>query len=159
MTQDDLTMDKLRCPTTRQSQVAMEAKAKALASVATELEDLRRQTSEKGQKLAESQWVELELRGHARALEERERTVELEIATRVDQESQKIREETARMLTEEHRLRDAEKDKKLQDANQGKRSTEPKTARFPTDPGGSARATARGLIKSAFPWDGVESRQ
>jgi hypothetical protein len=46
--------------------------------------------------------AELELRSRARMLEDRERTAELEIARRLDQETRKVREETARTLTEEY---------------------------------------------------------
>jgi hypothetical protein len=142
---------------TRQSQLASEAEAKALAAVSVELEDLRRQAFEKDRKLAESQQVELELRRHARALEERERTVELEIARRIDHESQKIREEAARVITEEHHLRDAEKDKKLQDAIKANEELSRKLQQGSQQTQGEVlELQLEALIKSAFPWDAVE---
>lgn len=58
----------------------------------------------------------MELRKQKRELEERSKTLELEVARKIDAERATIQEETAKLLQEEHRLKDAEKDKKLQDA-------------------------------------------
>jgi hypothetical protein len=100
----------------QQAEIELQARATAKAAISVELDDLRRQAAEKDHQLAKAQQAELEVRARTRALEEKERTVELEIARRLDQEASKVRDETARRLSEEYRLKDAEKDKKLQDA-------------------------------------------
>jgi hypothetical protein len=95
-----------------------EAKEKAEAKVAVELQALREAVQEKDKKLEESREAELALRRRERELEEREKERELEVARRLDTERKRIEEITANRLMEEHRLKDAEKDKKLHDAIQ-----------------------------------------
>ena len=92
-----------------------EAKKKAEQVVAIELNDLKAQVTEKDQKLLEAQNAELELRKQRRELEERRRTLELEMTRKLDDEREKIKEETLSIFTEEHRLKDSEKDKKISD--------------------------------------------
>ena len=91
----------------------VEAEQNARQSVSLELEDLRRQAAQQNERLQAAQQAELKFRKHKRDLEERERTLELETARRLDQERRRIEEETAKRITEQHRLHDAEKDKKL----------------------------------------------
>jgi hypothetical protein len=93
-----------------------QAEQQARQSVSLELEDLKRQATEKDEKLQAAEKAELELRKQKRALEERERALELETARRIDQERGRIEQDAARRVEEQYRLRDAEKDKKLQDA-------------------------------------------
>jgi len=90
-------------------------KQKAKEAVAFELEDLRTRLKEKGQKLEESQKVELELRKQRRELEEKQKSLQLEVSRKLDEERDKIREETVKIFTEEHRLKDLEKEKQMKD--------------------------------------------
>ena len=92
-----------------------EAKKKAEQTIAIELNDLKIQVTEKDQKLLEAQNAELELRKQRRELEERQRILELEMTRKLDDEREKIKEETLSIFTEEHRLKDSEKDKKISD--------------------------------------------
>jgi hypothetical protein len=101
--------------TLAKAQLQNEADKKARDAVAVEIADLRQQATEKHQQLETARHAELELRRQKRELEDREKALELETARRIDAERQKIRDETARRLQEEHWLRDAEKDKKLGD--------------------------------------------
>jgi hypothetical protein len=139
------------------AEIELQARATAKAAISVELDDLRRQAAEKDHQLAKAQQAELEVRARTRALEEKERTVELEIARRLDQESSKVRDETARRLSEEYRLKDAEKDKKLQDAikaneelrrrlQQGSQQTQCEVLELELET----------LIKNTFPLDHVE---
>src|ERR1017187_5285411 len=64
----------------------------------------------------QDQKIELELRKQKRALEDREKQRDLEIARTLDDERRKIQDETIKRIEEQHRLKDAEKEKKLQDA-------------------------------------------
>lgn len=92
-----------------------EARRKAEERISLELKDLEEQLSEKDRKLQESQKVELELRKERRELEERQKTLELELSQRLDEERERIRQEAVKMVSEEYRLKDLEKDKKIND--------------------------------------------
>jgi hypothetical protein len=96
--------------------LAKEALQKARQEASTELKELREASAEKDRKLQEAQDKELELRKEKRQLEAAKKTMELDIARKLDEERQEIRDEAAKEFLEEHRLKDAEKDRKLQDA-------------------------------------------
>lgn len=92
-----------------------DARQKAREAFAVELKDLHRQIDEKESKLREAQRLELDLRKHRRELEEREKTFELEMARRLDDERKKIKEEASKRIMEEYRLKDLEKEKQIND--------------------------------------------
>ena len=96
---------------------AFEEKAKkdAYESVTLELSDLREQLEEKTRNLKEARKQELELLKKQRELQEKEENMELEVTRKLDEERQKILEKATGKFEEEHRLKDAEKDKKLND--------------------------------------------
>ena len=96
---------------------AFEEKAKkdAYESVTIELSDLREQLEEKTTNLKEARKQELELLKKQRELQEKEENMELEVTRKLDEERQKILEKATGKFEEEHRLKDAEKDKKLND--------------------------------------------
>ena len=98
------------------SELSKHADEAARAALAMELEDLRRQTDEKSSQLRAAQESELTLRQEKRALEERERALELEVSRRLDEEGRRVEEATAKRLEEEHRTRDADKDRRLEEA-------------------------------------------
>lgn len=77
------------------SKLEEEAKQNAEQKVAVELKDLKAQVTEKEQKLLEAQNAELELRKQRRELEERQRILELEMTRKLDDEREKIKEETS----------------------------------------------------------------
>ena len=95
--------------------IEKEAKQKAEESVGVEFKDLRSQIEEKDKKLAEAQQQELDLRKKARELEDAKRAFELEVTRKLDEERGKIREAVAKSLTEEYRLKEAEKEKQISD--------------------------------------------
>ena len=97
------------------AKVEDESKQKAKESVAIELKDLNEQLKEKEQKLQESQKAELEFRKQRRELEEKQKSFELEMTRKLDEEREKIREETVKSVSEQQRLKDLEKDKKISD--------------------------------------------
>jgi hypothetical protein len=85
------------------------------SSIRLEVEDLKAQVSEKAKRIEESEKIELDLRKKARALEEKEKSLEVELQRKFDAEKEKIQAETTQKLTEEIRLKAAEKDKQLDD--------------------------------------------
>jgi len=76
---------------------------------------LQAQVAEKEQKLLDAQSKELELRKQRRDLEEKYKNIELEMARKLDEERERMREEISKSVAENHRLKDMEKDKKMND--------------------------------------------
>lgn len=94
---------------------ALESKLKAELQSQSNIEliDLKNQLAEKARQAESMQLAELELRKQKRELEERQKMQELELVRKFDAERALIEEKTAQRLTEEQRLKAAEKDKQL----------------------------------------------
>jgi hypothetical protein len=84
-------------------------------SVAVELEDMRRQVTEQSAKITELQQTELALRERERKLEDDKKSLELEVARKVDAERQKIEAAVSARIAEEYQLREKEHVKQMQD--------------------------------------------
>ncbi|MCZ7401931.1 MAG: DUF2130 domain-containing protein [Candidatus Methanoperedens sp.] len=134
-----------------------EARQKAQEAIAIDLEDLRGQISEKDKKLKEAQKAELDLRKQKRELEDSKRNFELEMAKKLDEEREKIRDMTLERAKEEHKLKDLEKDKKIagmltqidelkRKAEQGSQQTQ----------GEALEQELEDILKSAFLHDDIE---
>jgi len=80
------------------------------------LADLKSQLEEKTRRVRDAESAELDLRKKMTALEEKTRSLDLEIARRIDAERRQITEKALREADDAHRIKDAEKDKKLEDA-------------------------------------------
>ena len=91
------------------------AKKKAESALSMEMRDLRSQLREQEAKLQESQKAELSLRKRERELEAAMKSMELEVARKVDAERGKIAEEVSKRITEENRMRELEKEKQIND--------------------------------------------
>ncbi|HBG46260.1 MAG TPA: DUF2130 domain-containing protein [Deltaproteobacteria bacterium] len=139
------------------SRLADEARKKALEQVATELNDLKEERIRKDALLEEARGQELELRRRARVLEEEKKALDLKVAREIDAEREQIRQATLEMFSEEHRLKDMEKDKKISDmlrhieelkrkGEQGSMQTQ----------GEVAELDLEALLRSKFPVDVVE---
>lgn len=137
--------------------IKREAKKEALAALELEFRDLKEQNEEKDKKLEEARKAELEFRKRMRELEEQKKSVELEVARKIDKEREKIKQTTLEMFTEEHRLKELEKDKKISDmlktiedlkrkAQQGSMQTQ----------GEVLELDIEGLLKTTFPTDEIE---
>jgi hypothetical protein len=88
-------------------------KAKALQ--ATELKSLRDQVTEQNEAIAKLQAEEVTQRKRARDLEAREKALTLEVERRVDTAVKAAEAAATEQAFEQHRLKDAEKDKQLAD--------------------------------------------
>ena len=77
--------------------------------------DLMEQLREKERKLQESREAELALRKERRELEESKRAFELEMTRKLDEERARIRDDAARAIADEHRMKDLEKEKQISD--------------------------------------------
>jgi hypothetical protein len=91
------------------------ARAEAAKALAVEMQDLRDTLQAKDTKLEEARQTEIALRKRERALEERTKDIELEVARQMDAERKEVEDKTARRITDEYRMKDAEKDKKMSD--------------------------------------------
>jgi len=134
-----------------------ELNQKAKEAVALELEDLRSQLKEKGQKLEESVKAELELRKQRRELEERQKSLELEVSRKLDEEREKVRQEAIRSFTEEHRLKDLEKDKQIKDMLKQIEDLRRKAEQGPVQLKGEVlELELEDILKEKFPLDQIE---
>ncbi|MFZ3063213.1 MAG: DUF2130 domain-containing protein [Actinomycetota bacterium] len=137
--------------------LASEAKRRATEAAALEMKDLLEQIEEKDRKLEEARKAELELRRQRRALEEREKAIELEMARKLDEERARIKDEALKSATEEHRLKDLEKEKQINDmrkqiedlkrkAEQGSQQTQGEVLELDLEE----------ILKANFPLDHIE---
>lgn len=92
-----------------------EARKRAEQSVSTELRDLEGQLEEKTKQAEQAQKRELGLLKRVREVEEREKALELEVQRKVDAEKKAIWDQAAKTAAEQHRLKDAEKEKQITD--------------------------------------------
>jgi hypothetical protein len=99
---------------TRQATATAEEAARS--AVSAEVESLRQQAASADKQRREAQASELALRNRARELEEREQSLELEVARKLDTARADLTSEITDRLDNERRLKDAEKDKRLSDA-------------------------------------------
>lgn len=93
------------------AQAAALAAQKAKADQATETAALRQEVAEQRDAIAKLQAQELEQRKRARDVEAREKALALDVERQVDARGKTVEEETAKRVQEQHRLKDAEKDK------------------------------------------------
>ena len=145
---------RIKLETTR---LEKEAKQRAEQAIAVELKDLQAQVTEKERKLLEAQKAELEFRKQRRDLEEKQKNVELEMSRKLDQEKTKIRQEALESLSEEHRLKDLEKDKKIGDMlkqiDDLKRKAEQGSQQLQ---GEVLELELEEILKANFPFDQIE---
>lgn len=91
------------------------AEEKISAKIVGEQKFLKDELLQKDKELQKARELELQIRKEKNALEEERKSFEIEKQRQMDEERGKIREEAARQLIDEHRLKDAEKDKKMSD--------------------------------------------
>lgn len=96
---------------TQKIEIAAAETAKTLVKI--DLDDLRKQISEKDEKIKEGYKKELEFRQKTRDLEEREKRIELDILKRVDEERNKIKDDAIKNFQDQFRLQLAEKESKI----------------------------------------------
>jgi hypothetical protein len=126
-------------------------------AVAIEIADLKQQAVEKDSKLEAAGATELALRKEKRELEENAKTLELDVARKIDAERGRIEEETAQRVQDEHRLKDAEKDKKLQDALRVNEELRRKLQQGSQQTQGEVlELELEELIRTNFPMDEIE---
>jgi hypothetical protein len=93
--------------------LAVQAAARAEEGVAVRLKDLETQVVEQQRKLVEAQQQELDLRKQRRRLQAEKAALELSVVQRLDEERPKIEQAAQETFAEQHRLKDAEKDRSI----------------------------------------------
>ena len=133
-----------------------EAAKKAEKKVAQELGELRAELKDQARDLEESRRLELTLRKREREVERKQQDLELTVARQIDKERSRIVAETAGRLTEEQRLRDAEKERQLADLRHQieelKRKAEQGSQQLQ---GEAAEGELESTLRAAFPADEV----
>jgi hypothetical protein len=137
--------------------IEKQAIKKANDQTLVELENLRREGAERQKTIDQVRKVELDLRAEKRALEEREKQRDIEIARTLDQERRTIQEAAALQAEEGHRLKDAEKDKKFQDVIKANEELTRKLQQGSQQTQGEVLELDIELaVKAAFPIDQIE---
>ena len=121
---------------------------------AAELAALRDELKAQARELEDARKVELDLRKRERELERRQQDLELTVERKLADARTAIVSETQQRLTEEHRMKDAEKERQLSDMRRQiedlKRKAEQGSQQLQGEAGeGELEAT----LRSAFPWD------
>lgn len=101
--------------TVEKAKLMQEASKRAKDEMEVAIRDLQEENSRKEELLKSARSAELELRQKTRELEEKKNSLELDVARKIDAEREKIRQATLEIFSEEHRLKDMEKDKKIND--------------------------------------------
>lgn len=139
------------------TQLAKHAEAKAHQMLALELADLQTQLAQANNKLGAAQQAELQLRQERRRLEQQQRELELTVTRTLDQERQKIREETTREADEAHRLQEADKDKLVTDLRRQIDDLKRKSEQgVPQAQGEILELHLEDLLRRHFPMDTIE---
>ena len=132
------------------------ASEKIKAEMGEESKALKEELEEKTKKLEEARQLELTIRKEKNQLEEDRRSFEVEKQRQLDAERDKIRQAVATQMLEEHRLKDAEKERKLQEAmrmneelrlklNQGSQQSQGETLELELEE----------LLRQEFPYDEI----
>ena len=100
------------------AEIQVKAEQKASEKLGIELKDLKNQVTEKNQQIALAQKTELELRKQQRDLEEGKKALELEVARKLAEEKEKVKQEALQQFSQEHQLKDAEREKTIKDLQQ-----------------------------------------
>ena len=133
------------------------AKVAAETALLVEMTDLKQQVSEGKQKIQEAQSNELELRKKARELEENQKSLDLEIARKLDEEREKIRQIVVEQFTESHRLKDHEKDKQMEDMRKTIDELKRKSEQGSMQTQGEVlELDLEATLKARFPFDSIE---
>ena len=90
-----------------------QAKKRAEEAFSIDIKDLKEQLDAKSKLVEEAHKQELALRKRARELEEREKSLKLEVQRTLDKEREKTWQDAQSALQEQHQLKDAEKDQQL----------------------------------------------
>jgi hypothetical protein len=134
-----------------------EAAKKAEKKLAHELGGLKDQLKEQSKELEEARRVELALRRRERDLARKQADLEVTIARTLDEERAKLVTETQARLSDEHRLKDAEKEHQLADMRKQIEDLKRKADQGSQQVQGEAgEERLEAILRQAFPMDDIE---
>ena len=126
--------------------------------VAQELAGLKNQVKDQAKDLEEARRLELSMRKRERELERKQQELELTVAREIDKERTRLVTETQERLAEEHRLKDAEKEKQLGDMRRQiedlKRKAEQGSQQLQGEAG---EGELESLLRANFPSDEISA--
>lgn len=141
---------------TEKKQIEDRVKKELEAKSSVELDALKEQVQEQSQNLEKARHLELELRKQQRTLEEDKKAFELEMARKIDSERQQIMEKAGRDIEEQHKFKDAEKDKQLMDMRKQIEELKRKAEQGSQQAQGEVLELAlEQMLKENFPFDEV----
>jgi hypothetical protein len=133
-----------------------DAAKKAEKKVGQELAELKLQLKEQARSVEEARRLELSIRKRELEVERQKEEVELTVARQLDRERTRIVTEAHERLSDEHRLKDAEKERQLADLRRQiedlKRKAEQGSQQAQGEAGEGALET---LLRASFPGDEV----
>jgi len=134
-----------------------DAASKAEKKLAQELVALRDQINEQAKDLDEARRNELAMRRRERELERKQQDLELEMERKLGQERARLVADTQERFAEEHRLKDAEKERQLADMRRQiedlKRKAEQGSQQLQGEVG---EEELESLLRSSFPSDDIQ---
>jgi hypothetical protein len=135
-----------------------EAAKKAEKRVAQELAGLKSQVKDQAKDLEEARRLELSMRKRERELERKQQELELTVAREIDKERSRLVTETQERLADEHRLKDAEKERQLTDMRRQiedlKRKAEQGSQQLQGEAG---EGELESLLRANFPSDEISA--
>jgi hypothetical protein len=135
-----------------------EAAAIAERQLGDELSALREQVADQKTRLDEARGLELSLRKRERELARRQEDLELSVARQLDAERGRIISDVQERITEEHRLKDAEKERQLGDMRRQIEDLKRKADQGSQQLQGEANeGELETLLRSTFPTDEIVS--
>ena len=142
----------------QRKELEIKLKKQAEEAVSADIADLKARAEESNLKLKIAENNELALRKKQRELENREKNLELETARKIDEEKKKIEDAVLSQVEDQHKLKDAEKDKKLTDAlkqvDELKRKMEQGSQQTQGD---VLESELEEMFKREFPFDVIEA--
>jgi len=139
------------------ARIAAEEAKKAKEATDTEVKDLKERIAAKEAEAEQARAFEIELRKERQKFEDDKKRFELDVQRRLDAEREQIKRSTLDMFTEEHRLKDSEKDKMINDLKKNldelKRKVEQGSMQIQ---GEVLEEELEELLKARFPVDVIE---
>ena len=135
-----------------------DAAKKAEKRVAQALAGLKNQVKDQAKDLEEARRLELSMRKREREFERKQQELELTVAREIDKERTRLVTETQERLAEEHRLKDAEKERQLGDMRRQiedlKRKAEQGSQQLQGEAG---EGELESLLRANFPSDEISA--
>ena len=135
-----------------------DAAKKAEKKVAQELAGLKNQVKDQAKDLEEARRLELSMRKREREFERKQQELELTVAREIDKERTRLVTETQERLADEHRLKDAEKERQLGDMRRQiedlKRKAEQGSQQLQGEAG---EGELESLLRANFPSDEISA--